>query len=261
MNRWLIIPLFLMVSHLGLASVQPAQTNGNEPSQQAEHPLNTLTPLEKEYLKTYGWIIGRQSSLHAFGLNSTEIKTFIEGLYLAAQGEPAPTDIQSISNNMHEYLQGKAASYAEQHEHSILQLAAKNKALSEAFFHELSENPGINKTQTGLYYEIIYPGSDKKPTSEDTVTVHYEGRLIDGSVFDSSKERGEPATFSLQRVIAGFTEGLQLVGEGGKIILYMPSELGYGATEIPGIPPGSTLIFDVELIKIKQSPIGSAIKI
>lgn len=108
-------------------------------------------------------------------------------------------------------------------------------------------------TPTGLKYMIVQEGTGKAPSATDNVTVHYTGRLTDGTVFDSSVSRGEPATFPLNRVIPGWTEGLQLMKEGGKAIFFIPSELGYGPDGAPPvIPPYASLIFEVELIRVEK---------
>jgi len=119
------------------------------------------------------------------------------------------------------------------------------------FLAENAERPGITVTASGLQYEIVSEGDGPRPTAFDTVRVHYEGRLIDGSVFDSSIARGMPVEFPLQGVIPGWTEGLQLMPVGSTFRFYIPSNLGYGPHGMgPQIPPYSTLIFDVELIDI-----------
>lgn len=111
--------------------------------------------------------------------------------------------------------------------------------------------PAFSSTDSGLKYRILRASDGAKPSANDSVTVHYVGTLEDGSEFDSSYKRGEPATFGLRNVVAGWTEGLQLVGEGGMIELEVPPDLGYGMRGAPGaIPPNATLNFKVELIKI-----------
>jgi len=120
------------------------------------------------------------------------------------------------------------------------------------FLEENALKEGITKTASGLQYEVLQEGTGPKPGPTSTVEVHYEGRLINGKVFDSSYQRKETISFPLNRVIAGWTEGLQLMPAGAKYRLYIPSELGYGARGAGGdIPPHSALIFDVELISIR----------
>lgn len=129
---------------------------------------------------------------------------------------------------------------------------AQNKEVGEAFLHENKTKPGIHTTTSGLQYEIVTEGNGAKPTADQTVSVHYHGSLIDGTVFDSSIERGQPATFGVHQVIPGWTEALQLMNVGSKYRLYIPQELSYGANPHPGGPikPFSALIFDVELLEI-----------
>lgn len=129
---------------------------------------------------------------------------------------------------------------------------AQNKEAGEAFLHENKTKPGIQTTPSGLQYEVITEGNGPKPAATDTVSVHYHGTLIDGTVFDSSVHRGQPATFGVHQVIPGWTEALQLMSVGSKYRLYIPQELSYGAHPHPGGPikPFSALIFDVELLAI-----------
>ena len=135
------------------------------------------------------------------------------------------------------------------------QQEAAGKAACEAGENFLAENAkreGVKVTETGLQYEVLTPALGIKPTPTDTVTCHYEGRLIDGTVFDSSYRRGEPASFPLQGVIRGWTEGLQLMSIGSKFRFFIPFDLAYGAQGAGGsIPPYAALIFDVELIGIE----------
>ena len=129
---------------------------------------------------------------------------------------------------------------------------ADNKAAGAAFLAENAKKEGVKTTASGLQYIIVTEGTGTAPTAASNVTVHYEGTTINGKVFDSSYKRGEPTTFPLNRVIAGWTEGLQLMKEGGKARFFIPSELAYGERYAgPSIGPNSTLIFDVELIKVQ----------
>jgi len=129
---------------------------------------------------------------------------------------------------------------------------AANKTAGESFLHENKKKTGIQTTPSGLQYEILTEGNGSKPSSSDTVSVHYHGTLIDGTVFDSSVERGQPATFGVHQVIPGWTEALQLMNVGSKYRLFIPQDLAYGAHPHPGGPikPFSALIFDVELLAI-----------
>ena len=124
------------------------------------------------------------------------------------------------------------------------------KQKENAFLAENSKKPGVIITPSGLQYEVISETNRRKPSIDDTVRVHYEGRLIDGTIFDSSREQGSPLEFPLNMVISGWSEGLQLMGIGSKYIFYIPSEQGYGPNGWGPIPAYATLIFDVELLDI-----------
>lgn len=131
--------------------------------------------------------------------------------------------------------------------------AAKNKADGEKFLAENAKKEGVQTTASGLQYKVITEGTGKQPKATDTVVVHYEGKLLDGKVFDSSYERQMPAQFQLNQVIKGWTEGLQLMKEGSKYEFYVPSELAYGAEGSQNIEPNSVLIFTVELLTEAQA--------
>lgn len=118
---------------------------------------------------------------------------------------------------------------------------------------EVATDSTYAETSTGLKYLVITEGTGERPTATDRVTVHYTGKLLDGTIFDSSVQRGEPATFGLNQVIKGWTEGVQLMKEGSKYVFYIPTDLAYGAQGAPGaIPAYADLVFEVELIKIEK---------
>lgn len=126
----------------------------------------------------------------------------------------------------------------------------KNKEEGAKFLKENANNKSVYTTKSGLQYRKLKDGNGKRPTANSTVKVHYTGKLLDGTVFDSSVERGEPMEFPVGAVIPGWTEGLQLMDEGSKYMLYIPYNLAYGENPAGEIPPGSTLIFEVELLEI-----------
>ena len=127
-----------------------------------------------------------------------------------------------------------------------------NKTIGREFMEENAKNDSVTQTQSGLQYMVLKEGTGAKPGPTDEVTVHYTGRLLDGTVFDSSVERGEPATFAVGQVIPGWVEGLQLMREGAAYRLFIPSNLAYGPHGTGPIQPNSTLIFDVQLLKVEK---------
>ncbi|MEZ4484925.1 MAG: FKBP-type peptidyl-prolyl cis-trans isomerase [Syntrophotaleaceae bacterium] len=138
-----------------------------------------------------------------------------------------------------------------QQQQQVQQMAEKNKQDGNAFLAENRQKEGIKTTMSGLQYKVISKGTGKKPGKNDKVTVHYRGRLLDGTEFDSSYKRNKPATFPVGGVIAGWTEALQMMKEGAKWQLYIPAELAYGEKGAgPMIGPNATLIFDVELVSV-----------
>ena len=193
-----------------------------------------------------GLTIGQQ--MESMGIKDTLVmEDFAAGLQDMLQKNQfkvAPQEAQQILNNFFTELQAK-----EQAAQAEAGKAAREAG--EKFLAENAKKEGVVVTASGLQYQVLQEGSGKQPKASDTVRCHYEGTLIDGTVFDSSYQRGEPATFGLNQVIAGWTEGLQLMKEGGKTRFFIPYNLGYGAQGAGGsIPPYAALIFDVELIEV-----------
>lgn len=183
------------------------------------------------------------SKLKTFNLSDGEIKAVIKGVAASVKGDKAELDIQAYSSKVNTMLKTRMAS-------ATVTIKEQGKKYIADY---LKKNANAKQTKSGLVYEVLKEGSGKTPKATDTVEVHYHGTLINGTVFDSSVERNKKIEFPLNRVIKGWTEGLQLVKEGGKIKLIIPSELAYGDNgSPPTIPGGSTLIFEVELFKVKK---------
>lgn len=178
-------------------------------------------------------------------------------------------DLDKVSKGMSDVLDDKALEITPEEAKEIKQAffaqlrkekegeqmaeAKKNRMAGEAFLAENGKRDGVKTTESGLQYEVITQGSGAAPKETDRVKVHYKGTLIDGTEFDSSYKRGEPAAFALNGVIKGWTEGLQLMTVGSKYKLFIPSELAYGSRGTPGpIGPDSTLVFEVELLGIEE---------
>ncbi len=192
---------------------------------------------------SYAWGLAMGKQLQAMGMKEINYDSFKDGVKVAYDGGTevmTPEEAQKIITEYLEELEKKASAAAREAGAKYL---ADNKAA----------NPEIKETASGLQYLVVKEGEGAQPTAEDEVTVHYTGKLTDGTVFDSSVNRGEPATFPLNRVIPGWTEGVQLMKEGAKYTFFIPSDLAYGPQGIPNvIPPHSTLVFDVELIKVNK---------
>jgi FKBP-type peptidyl-prolyl cis-trans isomerase FklB len=173
------------------------------------------------------------------GISDVSVSEFEQGFQAAFSGADArysEEEVKTILNQFFMSMQEKAG--------------AANIEAGKSYLEENAKRDEVTVTESGLQYEVIEEGSGKQPAISDQVTTHYHGTLIDGTVFDSSVERGQPATFPVNGVIQGWVEALQLMKEGSKWRLHVPSELAYGGQAAGSIAPHSTLIFDVELISV-----------
>ncbi|MBS8241885.1 FKBP-type peptidyl-prolyl cis-trans isomerase [Marinobacter lipolyticus] len=181
-------------------------------------------------------------------LPDLQMDQFLQGIEHGHEGD------EEVSRMSREEIQEALMAYQqqlqEQESAKVEELAKKNSEAGEAFLAENAEREGVETTDSGLQYEVLEEGDGEKPEATDQVKVHYTGELLSGEVFDSSRERGEPVTFGLNQVIPGWTEGLQLMNEGSRVKLYIPSDLAYGPGGNRGIGPNETLVFDVELIEV-----------
>jgi len=246
------------------AQVQPDQLSAEEKADLIEGFTRAIEGQEPDP-RLQGFGLASQLQLQQLGFTEEEIAEVNQAIAENLDAEADPARLQNIQPKFQAFMMQKQQQAQQQQQQQQQQMqqaqqeaqqaqAGANEefaALQEEFIENLEQREGVQQTESGLYYEIQEPGDGPKPSASDTVRVHYTGELVNGRVFDSSRERGEPATFPLNRVIAGWTEGLQLIGEGGRISLYVPSDLGYGDRgNPPTIPGGAMLIFDVELLEI-----------
>lgn len=189
---------------------------------------------------SYGMGVLLASNIKSQGADSLDIDAMAAGIrdVLTSQEVKVPQN----------EAMGLVQNYMQQ---AMAKKSARAKEVGRKFLEENKTKAGVITTASGLQYEVLKSGSGKQPTISDRVTVHYTGSTLDGNVFDSSVRRGQPYNTSLTQVIKGWTEALQLMKEGDKWMLYIPSELGYGERGSGAqIPPHSTLLFEVELIKV-----------
>lgn len=182
--------------------------------------------------------------LKSSNLQAIDVAQMEKGMFAVLSGDSLRISEEEIGRVIQSYM-----SKAE------IAMAKVREEAQTKFMNENKTKDGVQSSESGLQYKIENPGNaEVMATAQDTVEVHYVGTLLDGTKFDSSYDRGETAKFPLNRVIKGWTEGMQLVGEGGKITLWVPYELGYGPRAMgPNLPAYSTLIFDVELVKVYKA--------
>ena len=196
---------------------------------------------------SYALGLGIGQQLSQMGASDLDINDFAQAIKDVIAGAELKVQHREAQQIVQDY-------FAKQEQKINAQRQEQGKAQKEAgekFLAENAKKDGVKTTASGLQYMVMQEGKGKQPTAKDTVMCHYEGFLIDGTVFDSSVQRGEPATFPLQQVIAGWTEGLQLMKEGAKYRFFIPYRLAYGEGGAgASIPPYAALIFDVELIQV-----------
>jgi len=211
--------------------------------QSSAQDIELDTP-EKRLSYTIGMDIGRSLAGQQMEM---DIDVVIAALRASYAGEPTLMSDQEVAEERQRFIEERQAQIDNQRNEE----ASVNLEEGQAFLAANAVKDGVKVTESGLQYRVIEEGEGAQPTAADRVTVHYRGRLINGVEFDSSYGRGEPTTFGLSQVIPGWTEGLQLMREGGKYEFFIPSELAYGERGAPGaIGPNSALIFEVELVEV-----------
>jgi FKBP-type peptidyl-prolyl cis-trans isomerase len=231
----------------GAASAQQPAAGAQPPAAPAKAaataPAAKAAPAAKEHSPSYsiGLLTGEQMARNGITLESLNMTAYTEGVRAALSGKVEATDADRAAFNK---MMGD--------------IAATNQAAAVKFLAENGKKPGVVTSKSGLQYKVVKEGSGETPKPTDEVTVNYKGTLINGQEFDSSYKRGEPTSFPLNRVIAGWTEGVGLMKPGAKYVLFVPPDLAYGVRPKPGIPPGSLLIFEVELLSVKPQGPGAA---
>jgi FKBP-type peptidyl-prolyl cis-trans isomerase FkpA len=200
--------------------------------------------LESDDDKTFyamGYMLG--GNLQRLSLSDKELAALYKGVAAASKNEKSEVDMAKFQNRIQEVFKAR-----------MDKVAAKEKDAGKAFVETFVKKESATKTESGLAYKVMKEGTGATPGAEDVVEVHYHGTLTDGTVFDSSVERGKTISFPLNRVIKGWTEGLQTMKEGGKTKFVIPADLAYGeAGAPPKIPGGATLVFEVELFKVTKA--------
>ena len=188
-----------------------------------------------------GQEIGQNFKAQGIDIDTAALAMSVNDATSGKQSALSQEEMQKVMVNFQQSRQQKAQAEGE-----------KNKQVAQAFLEKNKTAEGFKTTKSGLQYKVVSEGKGKQPKDKDTVVVHYTGKLVDGTEFDSSVKRGQPAEFPVNAVIPGWTEALKLMHVGDKWQLVIPPELAYGPQGRPGIPPNSVLLFDVELIDVKK---------
>lgn len=240
---WIIAAAAILASCSQDTPPTAGQTGSEQPATQAAGALTTD-------VQKLSYAIGMDVGKSLKGLDTEfDRAAFTQAVNDTMDGKEPQMKAEDAAQVKQTFFQQRAAKEAEKRQAA----AAENKAKGEKFLAENAKKDGVKVTDSGLQYMVLTEGDGDKPTATDKVKVHYEGTLIDGTVFDSSYKRGQPITFQLNGVIKGWTEGLQLMPVGSKYKLFIPSELAYGERGAGNaIGPDSTLIFEVELLGIEK---------
>jgi FKBP-type peptidyl-prolyl cis-trans isomerase len=233
-----------------VSAVAPAQTaDEGSTAAPAEAPPEVEVSLNDQALQAYGWMIGQERGLF-LGFSEAELKQVLTGLVRNATRLPQPANIEELIPIVENLVKAKAEAFEAARVREIETASAENLKAGEEYIAELVAEGNVEKTSSGLHYTLVDEGIGRRPSGNDIVRIRYTGKLVDGTVFDASENRGDHIDTIFSGLIRGFQEGLEIVREGGSIKLIIPPDLGYGNEPNGGIPPGSTLIFDVELIEL-----------
>jgi FKBP-type peptidyl-prolyl cis-trans isomerase len=234
------------------AAMQAAFGQAQARADALEAGAEEIPAIDTDALRMIGLVMATQTGLEQLGFGPDDAATIAKGFIAGASATEIDPAIEAKMPAFEAFMNDRAAAAQALAAAEAEALAAESIAAGKAFFAKLAEDADVEISESGLHYKVLDPGTGDKPSMTDSVLVHYKGTLIDGTQFDSSYDRGAPTTFRLDQVVKGFGEGLTKIGAGGKIILYIPSELGYGNSPRPGgvIKPGDSLIFECELLEV-----------
>ena len=222
---------------MGMATIVSLNASAN--------PVKVLETEEQKVSYSFGLVLGKRMQNDLPDLN---VDVFMQGVKDAIQNKAALLTDEQVGDVLSKFQRDMQQQQMEK----VQQISDENKKIGEEFLAKNKNKEGVVTLESGLQYKVLTEGKGPQPSGTDVVKVHYTGSLINGEVFDSSIERGQPVTFPLNGVIAGWTEALQLMPTGSKWQLYIPAELAYGTNGNRSIGPNETLLFDVELIGIEK---------
>jgi len=231
-------------------ALQAQEVKFNVPGASSEPAAAEATPsalapkvTETEIMETFGWFMTARLGLAELKFTDAQVEAFLRGVELASKGLETPHDLKTVGPVMDDFITERQNAAMERSRQINLVAGAQ-------FFSAIKKRPGIMSTKSGLCYEILQKSEGPKPTVADSVMINYTGMLLNGQVFDSSEQQGGAVILPLESAMAGWSEGIQMIGEGGKIKLYIPNDLAFGDNSAGEIPPGSSLIFEIELLAV-----------
>jgi len=233
------------------ASIIVLMSGCKQQAEEAAPKEMVLDTMEKKVSYIFGYNVARQTMQTEFMLDADVLAQAIKEVHAGAEPRFTDEEIQAT-------IQAWRASERDRAQAQRAKEQEENLAAAETFLTENAAKEGVVTTESGLQYKVLTQGSGATPTDKDKVKVHYRGRLVDGTEFDSSYARNEPAEFVVGNLIPGWIEALQLMKEGDKFEIYVPAKLGYGAGGTNKIPPNAALIFEMELLEILDADEAAA---
>lgn len=256
-TRFATVSLLAAGLVLGFAACKPID-NADKGTKDAAAAKDDAAPADSDIAKATGLKTEKEQASYMIGmqmgrsLEPIKDEIDLDTLMKAAKGAMNGDKLLLTDDQAKTVEQSFMQRVQKKKEEEMATLSTKNAADGKAFLAANTKKPNVKTTASGLQYQVMTEGKGAKPTASDSVRVHYKGSLLDGTTFDSSYDRGQPAVFSLEQVAPGWSEGVQLMPVGSKYKLWIPSDLGYGEQGTPGgpIPPNATLVFEVELLDI-----------